>query len=340
MSKTAVVIYNLGGPDSLEAVRPFLHNLFSDPQILRVPSLLRVALAWFIAWRRTAAARQIYQQIGGRSPILPETNKQAVALQSLLGESYRVFIAMRYWHPLVDSVVSSIKDWGPDQVVLVPLYPQFSTTTTGSFMRVWQSASKKAGLFLPTAQACCWPEAEGFVDAIARLTDQAIATVPDNTPCRILFSAHGLPERFIVSGDPYAAQVKRTVASVCARLKNPSVDHVVCYQSRVGPLEWLRPYTEDEIRRAGEEGVSVVLVPVAFVSEHSETLVELDIEYRELARKAGVFKYLRVPTVNTDNKFIESLAAMVRSMPKTGIVPGGSTCNGGFVACPCANTAA
>ncbi|CAN0481233.1 unnamed protein product, partial [Laminaria digitata] len=283
MTKTAVVIYNLGGPDSPDAVRPFLKNLFSDPMILRVPAPVRWFLSWLIASRRAPIAREIYAQIGGRSPILPETEKQAAALQSALGDGYRVFISMRYWHPFADETAREVASWEPDRIVLLPLYPQFSTTTTESFTRVWYPAAVKAGLSVPTAEICCWPDADGFVDAVARGTEEAIAKLPDGVRYRILFSAHGLPKKIVEAGDPYASQVERTSAAALARLANPAADHVVCYQSRVGPLEWLQPYTEEEINRAGAEGIALVIVPVAFVSEHSETLVELDIEYAELA---------------------------------------------------------
>lgn len=336
MSRTAVVIYNLGGPDSPDAVRPFLKNLFSDPMILRVPASVRWFLSWLIAWRRAPIACEIYDQIGGRSPILPETEKQANALQAALGESYRVFISMRYWHPFADETAREVASWGPDRTVLLPLYPQFSTTTTESFTRVWYSAAAKAGISVPTAEICCWPDADGFIDAVARGTEAAIAKLPDGAPYRILFSAHGLPKKIVEAGDPYASQVERTSAAALARLANPAADHVVCYQSRVGPLEWLQPYTEEEIKRAGTEGIALVIVPVAFVSEHSETLVELDIEYAELAEEAGVPHYVRAPTVNADPAFIATLADIVKNADETGTRPAdGKFCDRAYGDCPC-----
>lgn len=336
MSKTAVVIYNLGGPDSPDAVRPFLKNLFSDPMILRVPAPVRWFLSWLIAWRRAPIAREIYAQIGGRSPILPETEKQADALQSVLGDDYRVFISMRYWHPFADETAREVASWGPDRTVLLPLYPQFSTTTTESFTRVWYAAAARAGVSVPTSEICCWPDVEGFVDAVARGTEEAIARLPDGVPYRILFSAHGLPKKIVEAGDPYASQVERTSAAALARLANPSADHVVCYQSRVGPLEWLQPYTEEEIKKAGAEEMALVIVPVAFVSEHSETLVELDIEYAELAEDAGVPHYVRAPTVNADRAFIGALADMVTTADETGTRPAdGRVCNAIYGDCPC-----
>ncbi|MEX2455367.1 MAG: ferrochelatase [Rhodospirillaceae bacterium] len=339
MSRTAVVVYNLGGPDGPDAVRPFLKNLFSDPMIIRLPWPLRWLVAELISRRRAPVAREIYAKLGGRSPILPETRKQADALQAVLGEEYRVFVAMRYWHPFADRVVRDVAAWAPDRVILLPLYPQFSTTTTGSFLRVWQAAARAAGLAAPTSEICCWPEAGGFVDAVVRRVRDALAKLPDGAPCRVLFSAHGLPKKIVEAGDPYAEHVNRTASAVLARLDMPGLDHVVCFQSRVGPLEWLKPYTEAEIRRAGAGGLALVVVPVAFVSEHSETLVELDIEYAELARECGVPHYVRAPTVDADPAFVAALADLVRAARQNGIAPGGRPCGPGFADCPCRNDA-
>ena len=335
-----MVIYNLGGPDSPEAVRPFLKNLFSDPMILRVPAPVRWFLSWFIAWRRAPVARGIYARIGGRSPILPETEKQAAALQTALGNDDKVFVAMRYWHPFADEVARDVAAWGPERVILLPLYPQYSTTTTESFTMAWTPAAAAAGLSVPTAEICCWPEADGFIDAVTRATEAAIAKLPAETPYRILFSAHGLPKKIVAAGDPYASHVERTAAAVRPRLARPDADYVVCYQSRVGPMEWLQPYTEDEIKRAGADGVALVVVPVAFVSEHSETLVELDIEYAELARESGVPHYARAATVNADAAFIAALAEIVKNTPETGTGPAGAACAAEFGDCPCNRAAA
>lgn len=337
MTRTAIVVYNLGGPDSPASVRPFLKNLFSDPAIIRLPWPLRWLVATLISRRRAPVAREIYAKIGGRSPILPETQKQADALQAALGEGHRVFVAMRYWHPFADQVAREVAAWNPDRVILLPLYPQFSTTTTESFLRVWRGAAKSAGITAPSGEICCWPDIAGFADAVTDATRAAIAKIPAGMKFRVLFSAHGLPKKIVEAGDPYAAQVRRTADAVLARLGMPGLDSIVCFQSRVGPLEWLQPYTEDEIRRAGADGIGLVVVPVAFVSEHSETLVELDIEYAELAHEAGVPEYVRAPTVNADWPFIAGLAALVRDAPMTGIAPGGMSCGAGFADCPCRN---
>jgi ferrochelatase len=335
MSKIAVVLYNLGGPDSPAAVRPFLQNLFSDPMILRVPGPVRWFLARLIAWRRAPVAREIYARIGGRSPILPETEKQAAALQQRLGDGYKIFVAMRYWHPFAAETVRKVAEWGPEKVILLPLYPQFSTTTTESFSQTWKKAAKAENFEAETSEICCWPEESGFIAAIIARIRASLARLPDGQPYRILFSAHGLPKKIVEAGDPYADQVERTASAVRAGLGIDGLDSVVCYQSRVGPMEWLRPYTEDEIRRAGADGKALVVVPVAFVSEHSETLVELDIEYAELAAESGVPAYVRVPTVNDDPAFIDGLARLVASAPDTGTAAGGAPCGTGFADCPC-----
>ncbi len=314
MARTAVVIFNLGGPDRPEAVRPFLFNLFNDPMILRQPAPVRWLLAKLITARRAPVARKIYHQIGGKSPILPLTREQAEALQQVLGpaDEIRVFVAMRYWHPLAEECIADVKTFAADRVILLPLYPQFSTTTTGSFLLVWRAAAQKAGLAADTTAVCCYPVQAGFIDGLVRRAREGIEKAVAHGRPRVLFSAHGLPEKFIAAGDPYRDQVERTVAATVEALGVDGLDYVICYQSRVGPVQWLRPYTDAEISRAGADGVPVVVVPVAFVSEHSETLVELDIEYARLAEDSGVPAYIRVPTVGTDAMFIEGLANLVR----------------------------
>lgn len=308
--KVAIVLFNLGGPDSLDAVRPFLRNLFSDPAILGLPTWIRLPLARFIAWRRTPKARKIYAQIGGGSPILGQTEAQARALEEALGRDYRwrAFVCMRYWHPMTDEVVQQVRQFAPDRIVLLPLYPQFSTTTTASSFAAWKASIGR--LDATTREIRSYPTDAGFIAASVDLVKQGLAAAGSG-PRRVLFSAHGLPEKVIRAGDPYQKQVEETAQAIVAGLG--SVDHVVCYQSRVGPLKWIGPSTDDEIRRAGRDKVGVVLYPLSFVSEHSETLVELDIEYRHLAEQAGVTTYVRVPTVGTHPAFIRGLADLVRA---------------------------
>ncbi len=312
MTRTAIVLFNLGGPDGPDAVEPFLYNLFSDPAIIGLPGPLRRFLACRIARRRAPIARHIYAQIGGGSPLLRNTEAQARALEAQLagaGREVRAFPCMRYWHPMSAAVAAAVRDYAPDNVVLLPLYPQFSTTTTGSSLRAWRAAAARAGLDRPTRTVCCYAGAAGFVAGAAELVRQGVATAGAGT--RVLFSAHGLPKRVIAKGDPYQEQVERSAAAVAGAAGLAADSWLVSYQSRVGPLEWIGPATDDEIRRAGADRVPLVVFPVAFVSEHSETLVELDIEYRDLAAQAGVPAYVRVPTVGTHAAFIAGLARLV-----------------------------
>ncbi len=318
MSKIAVILFNLGGPNRPEAVRPFLFNLFNDRAIIGLPNPFRWLLAKFISARRTAKAQAIYAEMGGGSPILPNTQAQAHALEAGLRDlgEVRCFPAMRYWHPMTEDVVREVATFVPDRIVLLPLYPQYSTTTTASSKKAWDEAAKRAGLSVPTSYACCYPRQPGFVAAVADLIGAHHAAASAHGKPRVLFSAHGLPKKIVAAGDPYQHQVELTVASVVARLGIAGLDHVVCYQSRVGPLEWIGPSTEHEIERAAADKVPVVVVPIAFVSEHSETLVELDIEYRARAEALGVPYYSRVPTVSTHPDFIRGLAEIVRALAR------------------------
>jgi ferrochelatase len=313
--RTAVVLFNLGGPDRPDAVKPFLVNLFKDPAIIAVPQPLRWLLAHLIAGRRARAARSIYEKIGGGSPLLANTEAQAKALEAALAElgPVKVFVAMRYWHPLVAEVAAAVKAYEPTRVVLLPLYPQFSTTTTGSAFTEWRRAAAVIGLAAPTHGLCCYPTEPGWIAAIAGPLRRALAEATDAGRPRVLFSAHGLPKKTVAAGDPYQWQVEASAAAIVAGLGEVDLDWVVCYQSRVGPLEWIGPSTAAEIERAGQDRVPVIVVPIAFVSEHSETLVELDIEYRDEAARMGVPRFIRLATVGVDPVFIAGLAGLVRT---------------------------
>jgi ferrochelatase len=361
VSRVAVVLFNLGGPDSPAAIEPFLRNLFSDPAILRVPGALRWVLARAIAARRAPVAREIYARIGGRSPILAETRAQAEALSRALaarmaGHAFRVSIAMRYWHPRAAEAAAEVAGFRPDRVVLLPLYPQYSTTTTASSAADWGAAARAAGTGAPATLICCYPEEAGLVAAHAAATAAALAEArakaPAGTPVRLLFSAHGLPERVVAGGDPYRWQVERTVAAVSAALRragaigeDTGVETVTCYQSRVGPLAWIGPATDAEVARAARTGAAIVVAPIAFVSEHSETLVELDIEGRALAGREGAACYVRVPALGTSPSFIEGLARLVEAAlacRDAGVVAGGvgaRLCPASLRQCPCAASA-
>lgn len=347
--KIAIVLFNLGGPDKPASVRPFLVNLFKDPAILRVPFFVRPLLARVIALARTKAASANYAILGGKSPLLELTQEQARALEGALPDlQARCFVAMRYWHPFSVECARDVKAWDPDEVVLMPLYPQFSTTTTGSSLAAWREAAARVGLVKPTTALCCYHSDPGYLRATAaivrRSIDQARQALPAGTGLRVLFSAHGLPESIVKAGDPYQFQVERTVAGVVRALDLPDLDWVTCYQSRATPQKWIDPGTEREIERAAHDKVAVLVVPIAFVSEHSETLVELDVEYREVAEKAGVPGYFRSPAQNSDPGFIEALAELVRASlgrgPGLCSFVGARTCPRPHLDCPHARAGA
>lgn len=334
--KIAVVLFNLGGPDGQAAVRPFLFNLFNDRRIITAPAPVRLALATLISTTRARSAKANYALMGGGSPILPETQKQADALAALLEPTetseFRVFVAMRYWKPFAADAAAAVRAWGADDVVLLPLYPQFSTTTTASAADVWAKVWDS-----PTRTVCCYPANTQLVRAHADAIERAwkAAGAPENP--RVLFSAHGLPQRVVDAGDPYQWQVERTVAAVSALLP-AGWDKTICYQSRVGPLKWIGPSTEEAIERAGEDKRGVIVSPIAFVSEHIETLVELDIEYAEKARHLGLPFYIRAPALGASEVFVDGLAALVRKalLRDCGIVSetGSRLCPARFGACP------
>lgn len=336
--KLAVVLFNLGGPDGPAAVRPFLENLFSDPAILGLPSPFRRPLAKLIAARREKTAQANYDLMGGASPLLPETEAQARALEAEIaalapGIDARTFIAMRYWKPFAADTAKAVAEFAPDEVVLLPLYPQYSTTTTASSLKDWTKAYRGTGGW---RAVCCYPTSLGLVEAHAEAIRDRWETAgrPD---VRLLFSAHGLPQRVVDGGDPYRAQVEATAAAIATRLPELP-DWRVCFQSRVGPLKWLEPSTEDEIRRAGAEGRGVLVDPVSFVSEHVETLVELDHDYAQLARTAGCAVYLRARAPGVREAFITELAhAALTALARQGdLAPhGGWLCPVGLGRCPC-----
>ena len=334
MRRLAVVLFNLGGPDGPADVRPFLQNLFSDPAIIGLPGFLRSPLAKLISSRREKSAQANYALMGGGSPLLGETFKQAGALQDALAEAadeVRVFIAMRYWRPLTDTTAQDVAAFAPDAVVLLPLYPQFSTTTTASSLKAWSEVYSGPGQI---RTVCCYPEAEGWISAQVSAIRAKLAEAGDQ-PVRVLFSAHGVPESVISRrGDPYQSQIEAGAAAIAGAAGLS--DWSICYQSRVGPMKWLGPSTPEALEQAARDGVGVIIVPIAFVSEHIETLVELDLEYAHLARDLGVNPYLRCPTPSTHPAFISALAAATRAaLERTSPAPFGPGCRGDFAACAC-----
>lgn len=337
--KLAVVLFNLGGPDGPAAVRPFLFNLFRDPAIIQLPGLARYPLAALISTTRTATARANYEIMGGASPLLPETKAQASALEAALKATApdveaRTFIAMRYWKPFAKETAADVAAFAPDEIVLLPLYPQFSTTTTASSAKDWRRVYRGPGR---TRTVCCYPNADGLVEAHAAAIRETWEKAGRPKDVRLLFSAHGLPQQVVDAGDPYAAQIAATAEAIAARLPELA-DWRVCYQSRVGRLKWLEPSTDDEVRRAAVDGKGVLVSPIAFVSEHVETLVELDHEYAALAEEVGCRPYLRAPAPGVRRPFIDTLAAAVLDAAGRGegVRPYGPwTCPPDYAQCAC-----
>ncbi len=337
--RIAVVLFNLGGPDTGDDVQPFLKNLFRDPAIIRAPLPVRWLVARLISAQRAPAVKENYalMDAGGGSPLLPETRKQAAALEAELagrlpGDEVRCFIAMRYWHPLTEEAAAEVKAWGADEVVLLPLYPQFSTTTTGSSLTAWNRAYRG-----PCRTVCCYPFDETFIEAHVEKIMEAWSRAGQPDKVSLLLSAHGLPESVIKAGDPYQWQCE-TMAEMIAGRVPPDWEVSVCYQSRVGPLKWIGPATEEEVARTAEAGRNILIAPIAFVSEHIETLVELGEEYRLIAEKDGAASYTRVEALGTHPGFISTLAGEVTAaLGMTGTIrscAGGRLCPSGHKGCP------
>ena len=325
MGRVGVLLLNLGGPERLEDVRPFLFNLFSDPEIIRLPSpLLQKPLAWLISTLRAKKSQENYQQIGGGSPLLQVTQAQAEALQLELadsGQDAQVYIGMRYWHPFTEEAITRIKRDGINQLVILPLYPQFSISTSGSSFRILEDMWEKD----PTLRQIqytlipSWYDDANYLGAMADLIAEELKKFPDPDQVRIFFSAHGVPQSYVEeAGDPYQHEIEECTRLIMQTLNRPN-PYTLAYQSRVGPVEWLKPYTEDALQELGEAGVKELLVvPISFVSEHIETLQEIDIEYRELAEEAGIENFQRVPALNSHPQFIQALADLsVTSLQKS-----------------------
>lgn len=314
--KIAVILFNLGGPDQLSSVKKFLFNLFYDKAIIDLPNPFRFIIAKLISSRREKYAQEIYKKIGGKSPILEETLLQSQKLQEILNMDgnieYKVFISMRYFHPYVSETLNSIENFNPQEIVLLPLYPQFSTTTTGSSFKEFFELINKRNITIPVKKICCYPAENQFIESQIQLIEEKILVSKDKN-IKIIFSAHGLPIKIIENGDPYQYQIELSVKKIVEKLSIKNLDYIISYQSRVGPLKWLEPYTDDEIIKASKNNKTIIVVPIAFVSEHSETLVELDMDYKILAETNGAKEYLRVPTVRINEKFIKSLAKLVKS---------------------------
>ena len=341
--KKAIILFNLGGPDKLENVEPFLFNLFNDPAILNLPTFFRYPLAKLISNRRAPTAKKIYQELGGSSPILKLTKDQSKALELKLNSDddyseYKCFVVMRCWHPRAEDVIKKVKDYDPDEVILMPLYPQYSAATSGSSIKEWKDVCKKNNFNAKTNTICCYPTDVNFITAHKNEITKKITNLKN---FKLIFSAHGLPEKNIKKGDPYQWQVEQSVKKIVGSLKNENLDWILSYQSRVGPLKWIGPSTEDIIIENSKLGKHIVLVPIAFVSEHSETLVELDIEYKEIANKNGCKNYTRVPALGTNKDFIKTMSELIIKKEKYNfdgkLFPPQIQCPNNFKKCPCIN---
>jgi len=341
--KKAIILFNLGGPDKLENVEPFLFNLFYDPAILNLPKFLRYPLAKLISNRRAPTAKKIYEELGGASPILKLTIDQSNSLENKLNDDdqnneYKCFIVMRCWHPRAENVIHEVKNFNPDEVILLPLYPQYSAATSGSSIKEWHDVCKKNDYNVKTSTICCYPTETNFIDAHI---DEIYKKIKDLSNYKLIFSAHGLPEKNIKKGDPYQWQVEQSVNQIVNKMNIKNLDWILSYQSRVGPLKWIGPSTEDVIVECSKIGKKIALVPIAFVSEHSETLVELDIEYKELADKNGCLEYVRIPALGVNVNFISSLSNLVINKEDykltENLYPPKMQCPSNFKKCPCLN---
>tara|TARA_B100001063_G_C16723322_1_gene534850 strand:+ start:90 stop:1124 length:1035 start_codon:yes stop_codon:yes gene_type:complete len=339
--RKAIILFNLGGPDKLDNVKPFLFNLFYDPAILNLPSFFRFPLAKIIANRRAPTAKKIYEELGGSSPILKLTKKQADALEIKLNKddgvsNYKCFVVMRCWHPRAENVVKEVIEYNPDEIILMPLYPQYSAATSGSSIKEWNDICLKNNFKVKTSTICCYPTDENFIEAHK---NEIMKIIKNLNNFKLIFSAHGLPEKNIKKGDPYQWQVEQSVDQIVKSLDIKDLDWILSYQSRVGPLKWIGPSTEEIIVENSKLGKHIVLVPIAFVSEHSETLVELDIEYKELADKNGCKNYSRVPALGTNENFIKAMSGLIvnkQSYNFNGdLFPPKIQCPNKFIKCPC-----
>ncbi|MEO0947430.1 MAG: ferrochelatase [Cyanobacteria bacterium J06641_5] len=318
MGRIGVLLLNLGGPDTLEDVRPFLFNLFADPEIIRLPfPWLQKPLAWFISSSRAKSSEENYKLIGGGSPLRRITEDQANALENKLREQgcdAKAYIAMRYWHPYTEEAVEEIKRDRPEKLIILPMYPQFSISTSGSSFRLLDRLWREdpALQAIPYTVVPSWYQEPNYLQSMADLIATELDKFPDPDRVQLFFSAHGVPRSYVdEAGDPYQQEIEDCTRSILKVLNRPN-SHTLAYQSRVGPIEWLQPYTEDALEQLGEQGVKEVLViPLSFVSEHIETLQEIDMEYREVAEEAGISDFRRVPAPNTDPTFITSLCASV-----------------------------
>lgn len=309
---TAVLLLQMGGPDALDAVEPFLLNLFSDRDIIKIgPAFLQPLIARFIVRRRAPKVEKYYQRIGGKSPIRELTEAQAAALEQTLGPEYRCFVAMRYWRPTTIEALAAIKKEGISQVIALSLYPHYSRATTGSSLNELKRVLAEAGVQFQVSTIDRFYDHPLYIRALTERIEEGLATFPDRSTVQLLFSAHSLPQSFIDQGDPYLGHIEETVRLVMERLG--SVNYHLAFQSRAGPVKWLEPSTEEMIRNlAGHGCKNLLMVPLSFVSDHIETLYEIDIQYGEEAKVLGIENFRRSPSLNSSPIFIDCLADLVR----------------------------
>tara|TARA_Y100000589_G_scaffold193511_1_gene183120 strand:- start:6058 stop:7233 length:1176 start_codon:yes stop_codon:yes gene_type:complete len=324
MKKIGVLLMNLGGPERIKDVGPFLYNLFSDPEIIRLPiPFFQKPLAWLISTLRSTKSQQAYLSIGGGSPLRRITEQQARELQSKLREKgfdATTYIAMRYWHPFTESAIADIKADGINQVVVLPLYPHFSISTSGSSFRELKKLRDDDEGFKNISIRCIrsWFNHPGYLKSMVELISEQIVKCDSPCDAHVFFTAHGVPKSYVdEAGDPYKEQIEECASLIVKGLekelkyKNP---HTLSYQSRVGPEEWLKPYTEEVLQELGGLKIQdLIVVPISFVGEHIETLQEIDIEYKEIALKSGIKNFRRVKALNTYPTFIEGLSELVIS---------------------------
>ena len=312
-NKIAVVIYNLGGPNKRSDIEFFLFNLFNDKNIITFPHPFRYLLAKLISKLRKKEATSNYNKLGGKSPLLQNTIKQKQALEKVLDKNtYKVFISMNFCNPLPHETIKEIEKFDPTKIVLVPLYPQFSTTTTASFLDKWNKVFKKSTLNCSQRVICCYYSQKEFIQSSKEIFLNIYNKVQkENRKPYVIFVAHGLPEKIIKSGDPYQWQVENTVKLIVESTNIKDLDYILAYQSRVGPVSWIKPYADEVIIKAAKMNKNIIVVPISFVSEHIETLVELDLEYKNLASSNGAKSYYRAKTVSEDNIFIKGLKNLI-----------------------------
>ena len=341
--KKAIILFNLGGPDKIENVEPFLFNLFNDPAILSLPTFIRYPLAKLISKRRAPIAKKIYEELGGSSPILKLTKEQSSVLEVELNkiqtkDEYKCFVVMRCWNPRAKDVIKDVQSYSPEEVVLMPLYPQYSAATSGSSIKEWKDVCKKNNYNIKTSTICCYPTDQNFINAHTKEITKKTKGLKN---FKLIFSAHGLPEKNIKKGDPYQWQVEQSVKKIVESLNDENLDWILSYQSRVGPLKWIGPSTETIIIENSKIGKHIVLVPIAFVSEHSETLVELDIEYKEIADANGCKNYTRVPALGINEDFIKAMSELIIKKNEykinENLFAPKIQCPSNFKKCPCLN---